>query len=113
MDPRNRPLLDDRRRFERIPLHVPGRLHLGAGVCVEVVVQNVGENGVLLSTLDLEHTVERQDRVVVELPDVPMPNARIRVGGVVRVDLEMTDEGIARQVAICFDGGPRPVGVAL
>ena len=28
-----------------------------------------------------------------------------------RVELEMTDEGIARQIAVHFDGGPRPVGV--
>ena len=113
MDPHPRPLLDERRRFERLPVHLPGRLHLGAGVCVDVVVQNVGENGVLLSALDLEHTVDRNDRVVVELPGDAAPTERLRAGGVVRVDLEMTDEGIARQIAVCFDGGPRPVGVAV
>lgn len=111
MDSRRLPALDDRRRFERIPLHRPGRLHLPGGTCMEVTVENVGPNGVLLATLDLEHTVDLRERVIVELPDEPLPGGRVRVGGVVRVDLEMTDEGIARQVAICFDGGPRPVGV--
>ena len=53
------------------------------------------------------------ERVVVELPDGCFVRAGAHVGGVVRVDLEMTDEGIARQIAVCFDGGPRPVGVAV
>ena len=106
-----RPALDDRRRCDRIPLHQPGRLILAAGVSLDVVVQNVGERGVLLSTLDLEQSVERTERVVVELPDGCFVRAGAHVGGVVRVDLEMTDEGIARQIAVCFDGGPRPVGV--
>ncbi len=111
MDPRTQPSLDERRRFDRIPIHRPGRLHLAAGTSVDVVVQNVGEKGVLLSTLELEQSVEVQERVVVELPAGALPGPPTRVGGVVRVDLEMTDDGIARQIAVCFDGGPRPVGV--
>ncbi len=113
MDAPHRPALDDRRRCDRIPLHRPGRLHLAAGVSLDVIVQNVGERGALLSTLDLEQSVERTERVVVELPDGCSVVAGKHVGGVVRVELEMTEEGIARQIAVCFDGGPRPVAVAV
>jgi len=77
------------------------------GVSLDVIVENVGERGVCSPRSTSSRAWTAWSASWSSCPTVLHPR-RPHVGGVVRVDLEMTDEGIARQIAVCFDGGPAP-----
>ena len=108
--------MDERRRAERVAVEVPARLWLGEGRCVDVVIRNVGVLGALLTMTDLEESVHEGERALLEHPRIVDGKAQKAVvrtpAAVVRVELDVERAGVVRQVALYFDGGPRPVGVA-
>ena len=104
----------ERRRAERHPVDIPGQLFLSGGRRVAVRIQNLGEMGALLAMSDLEEIVEEGDRAVLEHPILKdgratRKNART-AGSVVRVALEFEESGVARYLAVFFDGGGVPAG---
>lgn len=107
---------DERRRTERIPVDIPARLLLAGGRASEVRIRNLGELGVLLSLSDLEFEINEGERAILEHPrivDGKARGAKVRTtGAIVRVELDVHTDAILRQVAVYFDGGPKPVGVA-
>ena len=103
---------DDRRRAKRHPVEVPARLVLHDGVETEVVIRNIGDRGALVSMSDLEVPVREGDRAVLEHTEFRegrFGSRRVRRGGsVVRVDMELANQAVQRQLAIFFDEGPDP-----
>jgi hypothetical protein len=103
---------DDRRRSRRHPVEVPARLELDDGVEADVVIRNIGELGALVSMADLEISVAEGDRVIIEHPEWnagKFGTKKVRrTGSVVRVDMELAQSAVLRQLAIFFDGGPSP-----
>ena len=114
--------MDERRRSERIPTSVPAHLHLARGRDVDVTISNVGELGALVTIHDLEVEVREGERALLEHPPfvdgIPGPGRVRTPAAVVRVDLDLAPQlaaepaGIVRHVALYFDGGPKPAGVA-
>jgi hypothetical protein len=109
--------MDERRRSERVPCAIPARLLLAGGREAAATIRNIGELGALLSTQDLEVEIHEGERALLEHPKVTDGRAtgtkKFRTSGaVVRVELDMDPAAILRHVAIYFDGGPKPVGVA-
>lgn len=104
----------ERRRVERHAVDLPGGLHLSEGRCIPIRIVNLGELGALVSMTDLEEAVFEGERVVLEHPvmEEGEPTATIAhtAGRVVRVDLELSDLGVARHLAVFFDGGAPPSG---
>jgi hypothetical protein len=109
-----RGMSDDRRRSERHPVEVPAKLVLDDGVVADVVVRNLGDLGALVSTSDLEVAVREGDRALLELMEFRDghfgDHVVRRAGSVVRVEMELGERAVLRQLAIFFDGGadPRP-----
>ncbi len=108
--------MEERRRAERIPVQIPARLFLAGGREVVCTIRNVGELGVLLSIADLETDVKEGERALLEHPRLvdghPKRQTVRTSGAVVRVELDMEKTGVLRHVALYFDGGPSPDGVA-
>jgi hypothetical protein len=108
--------MSERRRAPRFDVTAGGRLHLAGGRSAEAVLRNVGELGALISLEDLEVEVREGERALLEHPvflDGRLTDRRARTpAAVVRVELDLEGEGVSRQVALHFDGGPRPEGVA-
>ena len=109
--------MDERRRSERILCAIPARLLLAGGREAVATIRNIGELGALLSTQDLEVEIHEGERALLEHPKVVDGKAagtkKVRTtGAVVRVELDLDPAAILRHVAIYFDGGPKPVGVA-
>jgi|GEM_PF-3354086 len=114
--------MDNRRRSERLPTSIPARLQLARGRETDVTISNVGELGALVTLHDLEVEVREGERALLEHPplvDGHPGKGRVRTAAaVVRVDLELDAQsagpqaGIVRHVALYFDGGPNPDGVA-
>lgn len=107
--------MSERRRTPRFDVTAPGRLHLAGGRSAEVVLRNVGELGALITLEDLELAITEGERALLEHPaflDGRLTDRPVRTpAAVVRVELDLDAEGVARQVALHFDGGPRPDGV--
>jgi hypothetical protein len=107
--------MNERRRAPRFDVTAPGRLHLAGGRSADVVLRNVGELGALVSIEDLELTIAEGERALLEHPaflDGRITDRHVRTAAaVVRVELDLDGEGVARQVALHFDGGPRPEGL--
>ena len=107
---------DERRRAERQPVDITARLLLAGGRVAEARIKNLGELGVLLSVSDLELEIHEGERALLEhrrIVDAKAKGPKVRTpGAVVRVELDMEPGSIVRQVAVYFDGGPKPVGVA-
>ena len=107
---------DERRRTERVAVQIPARLLLAGGREVAVTIRNVGELGVLVSATDLELQIHEGERALLEhsrIIDAKPKGPKVRTpGAIVRVELDMEPGSIVRQVALYFDGGPKPVGVA-
>ena len=109
---------DERRRTERIAVQIPARLLLGGGREVVVTIRNVGELGVLVSATDLEMEIHEGERALLEHPRLTdghpgKGKEKVRTpAAVVRVELDFDPGAITREVALFFDGGPKPVGVA-
>jgi hypothetical protein len=108
---------DDRRRAERHGVDVPGRLFLGQTRQIKVRVRNIGTLGALLQIADLEEPVFEGERAVLEHPRFASGRVEQRatcsVCRIVRVELEFEEAGVARQLAVYFDGGAAPEGVKL
>jgi hypothetical protein len=106
---------DERRRTERIAVEIPARLLLAGGREAAVTIRNVGELGVLVSVTDLEIGIHEGERALLEHPrlvDGHPDKALVRTpAAVVRVELDFDPGAITREVALYFDGGPRPSGV--
>jgi hypothetical protein len=107
----------DRRRAERLPVDIPAWLYLSDGRHVSVRIKNLGEMGALVQIPHLEIQVVEGDRVVLEHPHLTpaggsdkshhlTPCAVVRV----EVDLDFEGDGVRRELAIFFDGGPPPEG---
>src|SRR5262245_25455836 len=107
----------ERRRAPRHDIASDARLHLAGGRSADVVLRNVGELGALISLEDLEMPIEEGERALLDHPGVlagRLTDERVRsIAAVVRVTLDLDTAGVARLVALHFDGGPRPVGVPL
>ena len=107
---------DERRRAERVPVDIPARLLLAGGRQAEARIRNLGELGVLLSISDLEFEIHEGERALLEHPRILDATARgpkvMTPGAIVRVELDMEPGSIVRQIALYFDGGPKPVGCA-
>ena len=105
---------EERRRSERTPVDIPARLLLAGGREAEARILNLGELGVLLSVSDLETEIREGERALLEHPrivDGKAKGANVKTpGAVVRVELDVDPKAIVRQVAIYFDGGPKPAG---
>ena len=110
----------ERRRAERLPVDIPASLHLGEGRRVSVHVKNLGEMGALVQIPHLESQVREGDRAVLEfdrprlgldgqVPDRPRDRTACVVVRV-DVDLDFDDDGVRRELAVFFDGGPPPAG---
>ena len=108
---------DDRRRAERLGVDVPGRLFLGQTREIRVRVRNIGTLGALLQIADLEEPVFEGERAVLEHPRFAEGQvkdiATCSTCRIVRVELEFEEAGVARQLAVYFDGGPIPDGLEL
>jgi hypothetical protein len=105
----------NRRRAERHPSDLPGRLRLAGQRQVAVRIRNIGLLGALCEIHDLEEPVLEGERALLTHPELiddqpgPADGARVDTpGAIVRVDLELMPEGIVRHVAIHFDGGKGP-----
>ena len=107
---------DERRRSDRLQVNIPARLLLAGGREAEARIKNLGELGVLLSVSDLELDIHEGEGALLEharIVDGKAKGLKVRTpGAVVRVELDMEPGAVVRQVAIYFDGGPKPVGVA-
>jgi hypothetical protein len=103
---------DDRRRARRHTVEVPARLLLDDGVEADVVIRNIGDRGALVSMTDLEVPIREGDRAVLEhteFHDGKFGGRQVRRGGaVVRVEMELGQQSVVRQLAIFFDEGPDP-----
>ena len=108
---------DDRRRAERHGVDMPGRLFLGQTREITVRVRNIGTLGALLQIADLEEPVFEGERAVLEHPRFTegrvVQQSACSTCRIVRVELEFEEAGVARQLAVYFDGGPVPDGVEL
>lgn len=80
-------------------------------------VRNIGTLGALLQIADLEEPVFEGERAVLEHPRFSegrvQDHAACSVCRIVRVELEFEEAGVARQLAVYFDGGALPEGVEL
>jgi len=110
--------MSERRRVPRFDVTAPARLLLAGGRSAPVILRNVGELGALVSIGDLELAISAGERALLEHPafvDGHATERRLRTPAfVVRVDLDLDLEGdrLDRQVALHFDGGALPEGVA-
>lgn len=106
---------DERRRTERVAVQVPARLRLGGGREAAVTIRNVGELGMLVSSTDLELEIHEGERALLEHPrlvDGKPTGAHVSTAAaVVRVELEFDPGAITREIALFFDGGPKPAGL--
>jgi hypothetical protein len=106
----------ERRRAERHAVDFPAEVLLAGDRRVRVRVVNIGALGALCEASDLEEAVIEGERAVLDHPVVvdgrPSRKRARTVGSVVRVDLEFTEGSVCRHLAIYFDGGPPPEGVA-
>lgn len=114
--------IPERRREERRPIDLPGELFLSHGRCIPVRIVNLGRLGALISVADLEEAVLEGERVVLGHPVLQEDGSLQEEGGeggsdvtrtpasVVRVELEFSDDGVARHLAVYFDGGATPDG---
>lgn len=102
----------ERRRVERHRLDVQGELFLSHGRCIPVRIVDLGVLGALVAIGDLEEAVLEGERVVLGHPLLEdghaVPGRSKTAGAVVRVDLEFSDAGVSRHVAVYFDGGAHP-----
>ncbi len=77
-------------------------------------IVNLGRLGALISATDLEEAVLEGERVVlghpVLLEDGVATETTRTPASVVRVELEFSDDGVARHLAVYFDGGATPDG---
>lgn len=119
---------DERRRTERVAVRIQARLLLAGGREAAVTIRNIGELGMLVSTTDLELEIHEGERALLEHPRLtdhpPQADHHRKAGAkpgaanvrtaaaVVRVELDFDPGAITREVALFFDGGPRPVGVS-
>ncbi len=105
---------EERRRSIRRPVDLAGVMFLSNSRIVEVRIKNLGGLGALVQVGDLEEPVFEGERMVLEHPvvgDDGEPGDAVRsVGAIVRVELEFLNEGVARQLAVYFDGGAPPEG---
>ncbi len=96
---------------------MPGRLFLGQTREITVRVRNIGTLGALLQIADLEEPVFEGERAVLEHPRFSdghvVEQATCSTCRIVRVELEFEEAGVARQLAVYFDGGPLPDGLEL
>jgi hypothetical protein len=106
----------ERRRAERHPVDMAGSLHLSQGRRVPVRIANIGPLGSLLRVTDLEEPIFEGERAVLEHPAIldgrPQAKSVRTRGAVVRVEMDFADDGVSRQLAVYFDGGPLPDGYA-
>ena len=110
---------DDRRRTERVAVQIPARLLLAGGREASVTIRNVGELGMLVSMTDLELEIHEGERALLEHPRLTdakptkgPDKGKVRTpASVVRVELDFDPGAITREVALFFDGGPRPAGI--
>lgn len=105
----------ERRRAERHPVDISGRLFLSDGRSVDVQIKNLGTLGALVQIGDLEEAVFEGERAVLDHPRLTDGNEpteeHVRTAGrIVRVELEFLEEGVTRQLAMHFDGGEPPDG---
>lgn len=93
-------------------MDLPGELFLSHGRCIPVRIENLGQLGALVAAADLEEAVLEGERVVLGHPvlgdDGPTTETARTAGAVVRVDLEFSDTGVWRHLAVFFDGGSKP-----
>ncbi len=105
---------DERRRAIRRPVDMAGVMFLSNGRIVEVRIKNVGGLGALVQIGDLEEPVFEGERAVLEHPVIGADGEQAEsvrsTGSIVRVELEFLNEGVARQLAMYFDGGAVPEG---
>lgn len=105
----------ERRRAARLPVDISGELFLSDGRRVPVKIKNLGRLGALVQITDLEEPVLEGERAVLDHPrmdeDEQDTGERARTPcAIVRVELDFEAEGICRELAVYFDGGPRPDG---
>ena len=92
---------------------MPGELFLSEGRTIPVRIVNLGTLGALVAIQDLEEAVLEGERVVLDHPLLETEEQGRRgrtAGAVVRVDLDFSDAGVARHLAVYFDGGSAPDG---
>lgn len=105
----------ERRRAERQPVDLAGALLLSGGRRVPVRIRNIGRLGALLQITDLEEAVLEGERAVLLHPvmdaaDPPAEEVHTPCA-IVRVELDFEVEGVKRELAVYFDGGPPPEDV--
>jgi len=92
----------EKREHRRVPVKYEARVRLMGGEEFDAGVENLGAMGALLSTIDLDATMEVGDHV--ELRIAMGPRGEVRVPGeVVRVDQELDEAEIRRAFAVRFD----------
>ena len=101
----------ERRRADRHPVDYAGVLFLAGGQRVEVRIKNLGQMGALVQVSDLEQRVQEGDRAVLDHPVLgDGTERRVTAGAIVRVELDFEGDGVNRELAVYFDGGPTPEG---
>ncbi|MHC5011149.1 MAG: hypothetical protein ACYTG6_09390 [Planctomycetota bacterium] len=104
----------ERRKAERHSANLPGTLFLSEGREMPVRILNIGGLGALVSMTDLEEAVLESERAVLEHPLLEQGAPEEACGrtpcAVVRVELDFAEAGVARHLALFFDGGAPPEG---
>ncbi len=95
----------ERRAHDRVPVRLPVRLRAEGGEEFDGVVENLGSLGALVSTLDLDTTLDVGDRLALEITrDEAEGGGNLAAAGVVvRVEQEFTGAEIRRSFAVRFD----------
>jgi hypothetical protein len=104
----------ERRKAERHAVDYQGRLFLSEGRRIPVRILNLGPLGALVSMTDLEEALMEGERAVLEHPVLEEDGSAGGTGrtacSVVRVELDFHVGGVARHLALYFDGGAAPPG---
>lgn len=96
----------EKRAHERFPVQYPVTVRCPSGDNIAGTVDNIGALGALISTLDLESTVEVGDQVelTIDMPGLNgAPGPVLVTGEVLRLEQEFYGGEIRRAFAIRFD----------
>jgi hypothetical protein len=99
----------ERRRADRHPMDHAGTLHLAGGCSVQIRIRNLGRAGALVQLPPIAEAVKAGDRAVLDHPLLGEGEGRsVTCGSIVRVEPPLEGDGVARELAIYFDGGAAP-----
>ncbi|MEM8883953.1 MAG: PilZ domain-containing protein [Planctomycetota bacterium] len=93
---------EERRAHERIETSLPVRVEVASGRSFDGTIENIGEYGVFVSTLDLETAFDVAETLTLRFTREDGTEVTAK-GSVVRVDQEFTAGDIRRAFAVKFD----------